>query len=176
LHLAIDAARAAGLPLRFAGPRPDDEYWATAIVPRLGADLTDLGHLAHAALSSQLAKASVAIVSPCWDEPFGLVVAEALACGTPVAAFARGAIPSLLDPRCGRLARPGDSDDLAAAIRGALSIDRRACRAHAEQRFDSERMVDRYEALYARFAARPGSKRGSQGFAAPSSELDEAVA
>jgi glycosyltransferase involved in cell wall biosynthesis len=175
LHLAIDAARSAGLPLRFAGPRLDDDYWAAEIEPRLGDDLTSLGHLAHATLARQLSRARVAIISPCWDEPFGLVVAEALACGTPVAAFARGAIPSLIDPRCGSLARPGDSADLARAIVTASGMDRAACRAHAEQWFDGERMVDRYEALYGRLIARTRPGRAKKSCATPTTARDEAV-
>ncbi len=150
LHLAIDAARIAGWPLAFAGPRFDTGYWSREIAPRLGADVTDLGHLDHKQLASHLAAADVAVVSPRWDEPFGLVVAEALASGTPVAAFSRGAIPDLVDRRCAALAAPDDVADLACAITRAATLDRRVCRAWAERRFDRETMVDDYERLYAR--------------------------
>jgi glycosyltransferase involved in cell wall biosynthesis len=78
------------------------------------------------------------------------VVAEALACGVPVAAFARGAIPEILDPSCGVLAMPDDIASLAAAGLAALGLDRRACRARAESACDAARMVDGYEALYRR--------------------------
>ncbi|WP_251982289.1 glycosyltransferase, partial [Methylobacterium sp. B1] len=132
LHLAIDAARAAGLPLTFAGPKLNPGYWAAEIAPRMGPDLTHLGHLAHRDLAHHLGRARVAIVSPRWEEPFGLVVAEALACGTPVAAFRRGAMPDILDASCGRLARPDDPQDLAVAIREAAGLSRRACRDRAE--------------------------------------------
>ncbi|MFD0938691.1 glycosyltransferase, partial [Methylobacterium trifolii] len=109
LHLAIDGARASGLPLVFAGPRLNPAYWEAEIAPRLGPDLTHLGHLSHRDLARHLGRARVAIVSPRWEEPFGLVVAEALSCGTPVAAFHRGAMPDILDRSCGRLARPDDA-------------------------------------------------------------------
>lgn len=148
LHLAIEAARLAGLPLTFAGPRSDAGYWDTEIAPRLGPDLTDLGHLSHADLAAHLGRARVALVTPRWEEPFGLVVAEALACGTPVAAFARGAIPDLLAPSCGRCARADDVPDLARAVDEAARLDRRACRAHGEALFDARTMTDRYQALY----------------------------
>lgn len=154
LHLAIDAARAAGLPLTFAGPKLNPAYWAAEIAPRLGPDLTHLGHLAHRDLAHHLGRARVAIVSPRWEEPFGLVVAEALACGTPVAAFRRGAMPDILDARCGRLADPDDPHDLAVAIREATGLSRRACRARAEALYDAAAMTERYLEAYDSVMAR----------------------
>ncbi|QEE39870.1 MULTISPECIES: glycosyltransferase [unclassified Methylobacterium] len=148
LHLAIDAARAAGLSLHFAGPRLDPAYWAAEIAPRLGWDLVDLGHLPHRELAQRIGLASVAIVTPRWEEPFGLVVAEALACGTPVAAFRRGAMPAILDVSCGRLGKPDDADDLGAAMREAMGLSRRDCRNRAEALFDAEAMADRYLEVY----------------------------
>ena len=148
LHLAIDAARGAGIPLRIAGPRNDPAYWHREILPRLGRDATYLGHLAHRALAEVLGSASVLICSPRWEEPFGLVVAESLACGTPVAAFARGALPDILDRGCGALAASDDIAGLAAAIGRCLTLDRRRCRARAEHLFDADVMMQRYEALY----------------------------
>ena len=147
-HLAIDAARRAGFPLRFAGPRPNPRYFEEWIAPRLGEGVEYVGHLSHAELARQLGGARAAIVSPRWEEPFGLVVAEALACGTPVAAFARGAIPDIVDRHSGALARADDSDDLAWAITRAVALDRRACRNRAETLYDAEVMTDGYEDLY----------------------------
>jgi len=154
LHLAIDAVRLAGLTLRFAGPRNDTGYWYNEIVPRLGPDLVDLGHLAQGDLAVQIGGARVALVTPRWEEPFGLVVAEAIACGTPVAGFRRGALPEILDRTCGRLARADDVRDLARAIRAAMTLDRRACRNRAETLFDAATMTRRYEDLYRRLLAR----------------------
>lgn len=148
LHLAIDAARLAGMPLAFAGPRYDRAYWEAEIAPRLGPGVVDHGHLGLAALARRVGAARVAIASPRWEEPFGLVVAEALACGTPVAGFRRGALPDILDETCGRLARPDDVADLAAAIVAAATLDRGACRRRATALFDSGTMIDGYEALY----------------------------
>ncbi len=154
LHLAIDAARAAGLPLVFAGPKLNPGYWRAEIAPRLGPDLTHLGHLSHRDLAEHLGGARVAIVSPRWEEPFGLVVAEALACGTPVAAFRRGAMPDILDASCGRLAAADDAEDLARAIHGAVDLSRRACRDRAEALFDAEAMTARYLEVYDAVLAR----------------------
>ena len=94
-----------------------------------------------------LARASVLVCTPCWEEPFGLVVVEALACGTPVAGFARGALTDILDGKCSVLAAPNDVAGLAQAIVSALSLDRLACRARAEF-FGNDLMIARYVALY----------------------------
>lgn len=153
-HLAIDAARAVGLPLKIAGPPSDLRYFEAEIAPRMGHGVTYVGHLAHRELAHLIGGARAALCTPCWDEPYGLVVAEALACGTPVAAFRRGGIPGILDATCGVLAEPDDAGSLAQAIRGALSLDRAACRRRAERHCDARRMVDAYERLYRDVIAR----------------------
>jgi glycosyltransferase involved in cell wall biosynthesis len=150
---AIRAARAAGTGLRLAGPRPDRRYFDDRVAPLLGDGVDYVGHLDHAALARLVGSASVAVVSPCWDEPYGLVVAEALACGTPIAGFARGALPELLDDRTGVLVAPGDVDALAAAIPRAARLDRGTVRRHAERTCSVETMVDGYEHLYRQLAA-----------------------
>jgi glycosyltransferase involved in cell wall biosynthesis len=148
LEFAIDAARLADIPLRIAGPIADPIYFREVIEPRLHAGTRYLGHLSHSRLAEAIGCASVFLCTPLWEEPYGLVVAEALACGTPVAAFARGAIPELLDSTCGVLAAPGDVASLGDAAKAAQRLDRRACRARAEAVGDAERMLDGYENLY----------------------------
>lgn len=150
---AIRAARAAGTGLRLAGPRPDRRWFDERVAPLLGDGVDYVGHLDHTALARLVGSASVAVVSPCWDEPYGLVVAEALACGTPIAGFARGALPELLDDTTGVLVEPGDVDALAAAIPRAARLDRAAARRHAERTCSVETMVDDYERLYRDLAA-----------------------
>ncbi|WP_088185374.1 glycosyltransferase family 4 protein [Sphingobium sp. Z007] len=150
LHLAIEAARQVGMPLRIAGPILDQDYYQTRIAPALGKDVVHVGHLAHDELARLVGGARAFLCTPMWDEPYGLVVAEALACGVPVAAFARGAIPEILDVTCGVLATPDDVASLAQATLRALTLDRPACRTRAEQTCDAEHMVDNYEALYQR--------------------------
>jgi len=147
-HLAIDAARRVGMPLTLAGPSLDRGYFAREIAPRLGGNVQYVGHLTHEQLRATLGAASVAVVTPVWDEPYGLVAAEALACGTPVAAFARGALPEFVDERVGALARPDDVADLGRAMRAAVTRDRAVVRRVAQERCSISRMVDRYEALY----------------------------
>nr|WP_211176863.1 glycosyltransferase [Pseudonocardia acidicola] len=145
---AVRAARRAGTGLRLAGPISDPAYFRERIEPLLGDDIHYVGHLDHAELVELVGSASVAVVSPCWDEPYGLVVAEALACGTPVAGYARGALPELLDDSCGVLAAPGDVGGLAAAIVRAARLHRAAARRRAERVCSVEAMVLGYERLY----------------------------
>jgi glycosyltransferase involved in cell wall biosynthesis len=147
-HLAIDAARVAGVPLTLMGPIHDREYFEAMVRPRLGGLVAYAGHLEVTELAAIVGRSAVAIVTPVWDEPFGLVIAEALAAGTPVAAFDSGAIGELVDDRTGRLARTGDVMALASAITAATALDRTACRARAEMCFSSTVMTDRYEAWF----------------------------
>ncbi|RXF67941.1 glycosyltransferase family 4 protein [Hansschlegelia zhihuaiae] len=153
LHLAIEAARIVGMPLRIAGPVADSAYFEREIRPLLGDGASHLGHLAHSELAAVVGGARALLFTPRWEEPYGLVAAEALACGTPVAAFARGAIAEVVDETCGVLAAPDDAADLAEAARKALSLDRRACRLRAEHHCDAKLMVSVYERLYGRILA-----------------------
>jgi len=148
-HLAIDAARLAGVALVLAGPVTDVGYFDAQVRPRLGDGIEYAGHLTSSELVALVGGASVAVVTPNWDEPYGLVAAEAMACGTPVAAFARGALPELFDSRVAELAPGGDVVALASAIQRAQRCDRAAVRAHAERHCSLTRMVSEYEQLYA---------------------------
>jgi glycosyltransferase involved in cell wall biosynthesis len=153
-HLAIDAAVLAGTGLMLAGPVCDREYFETEIRPRIALEAIEyVGHLTHAELVRFVGAASVALVTPCWDEPYGLVVAEALACGTPVCAFARGALPDLLREDCGRLVPRGDVESLAGALGPTRSLSRAAARRHAIRTCSLDAMVDGYVELYETLAA-----------------------
>ena len=153
-HLAIDAARLAGREIVLAGPAQDEAYVAEEVLPRLGPDARLVGHLDHRRLARLLGRASVAVVTPAWEEPYGLVAAEAISCGTPVAAFARGALPEIVAEGTGVLCAPDDVTALAAAIDEAAGCDRRAVRRHAVRRLSAERMVEEYEQVYAALAHR----------------------
>ncbi|NYF13013.1 glycosyltransferase involved in cell wall biosynthesis [Pseudoclavibacter sp. JAI123] len=147
LEFAIDAANLAGVPLDIAGPAYDSDYFESAIRPRLGESVRYLGHLDHDVLFEHLRRASVTLVTPRWDEPYGLVAAESLAAGTPVAAFDRGALREILDDGSGRLAPGDDIHALAAALLQAANLPRAGARERAETFCSLERMVDEYEAL-----------------------------
>lgn len=95
-HLAIEAARLAGARLRIAGRIGDPEYFAREVQPRLGGDIAYVGALRQPELCDLVGASSVALVTPVWSEPFGLVMAEALMTGTPVVAFDSGGASEVL--------------------------------------------------------------------------------
>lgn len=148
--VAVAAARLARRELVLAGPIVDGVWFEQNIAPHLGEQVRYLGHLNQDELARAIGAASVALVTPTWEEPYGLVVAEALACGTPVAGFARGGIPEIVDRSCAVLVEPDDVAALARAIPVAEALSRSACRTRAEQHCSLDLMVDRYEAIYAR--------------------------
>ena len=147
-HDAIAACRIAGQPLVLVGPRQDPAYFRDVIEPQLGDGVVYADHLHQRHVARLLRSASVALVTPLWDEPYGLVAAEALACGTPVAGYARGGLTEVVGPDCGVLVAPGDTDALAEAVHAASRLDRGAVRRHAETSCSAESMLDAYERLY----------------------------
>ncbi|WP_255306226.1 glycosyltransferase [Streptomyces sp. Wb2n-11] len=152
-HLAAEAARKAGRPLRLAGPIGDADYFATHVAPLLDDDITYVGHLARRDLARLVGGAAAALVTPRWDEPYGLVVAEALSCGTPVCGFDRGALGEILTDECGLLAPPEDAGALAELIDATTRLDRRAARERARRFCSLDAMADRYASLYQELAA-----------------------
>jgi glycosyltransferase involved in cell wall biosynthesis len=157
-HLALAMARAAGRRLRLAGPVGDRAYFERAVRPRLGADAEYLGHLATADLETLYGSSAATLVTPDWDEPYGLVAAESLCCGTPVVALDRGGLGEFLAPDVGVLLPPGAGPAAsAAAIEQAAALDRGHCRAHGLAHCSVDRMVDEYLTLYATLQPRAGA-------------------
>jgi glycosyltransferase involved in cell wall biosynthesis len=149
-HLAIEAARAAGMPIVLAGKctePPELAYFTREIEPRLGPDTTVFGVADAAAKRDLLSRAACLLFPIRWEEPFGLVVIEAMACGTPVVALRRGAVPELIVPgQTGVIVdRPGE---LPAAISAARRLDPGICRKHVEANFTTDLMAAGYEAAY----------------------------
>jgi glycosyltransferase involved in cell wall biosynthesis len=147
-HLAIAAARRAGCSLVLIGPVSDPQYFDEVVQPQLGEDIRYVGHLHQTQLANMVGQASAVLVTPMWDEPYGLVVAEAMCCGTPVVAFARGGIPELVVPQSGRLVAPGSVEDMADAIPDAVGLSRPEVRGHALRHCSAEAMVSAYVELY----------------------------
>ena len=149
---AIEIAQAAGVRIDVYGDSYDAEYARARIDPRRA----EPGVSVHPAvprssLWEAMAGAAVALCPAMWEEPFGMVAAEAQACGTPVVAFKRGALGEvIIDELTGFLVAPGDLHAAADAVRRATGLSRSECRTHAERHLDLERSLEAHEHLYRR--------------------------
>jgi glycosyltransferase involved in cell wall biosynthesis len=153
--VAIEVAKRAGLPLRIAAKidAADREYFEGVVAPLLDHPLIEfVGEIGDPEKSAFLGGARALLFPIDWPEPFGLVMLEAMACGTPVIARPCGSVPEVV--------RPGVSGfiaesvpDLVEAVRRIDTLDRARCRRYFERRFSVARMVDDYEALYRRACA-----------------------
>ena len=153
LHVGLDAARSAGVPVVLAGtvhPYPEHlRYFEEEIRPRLGRGARFVGPVAGAAKERLLHGARCLLVPTVAEETSSLVAMEALAAGTPVVALPSGAIPEIVeDGRTGILVR--DVTEMAAAIRRVGTIDPELCRRAGRDRFSAQAMVERYLEVYAR--------------------------
>jgi glycosyltransferase involved in cell wall biosynthesis len=156
-HLAIDAARSVGRRLVIAGTVATEhrDYFETEVEPHVdGQSITYVGPVDDAAKADLLAGAAALLMPVLWDEPFGIVMAEALACGTPVIGLDRGAVPEVIDDgTTGFVCQT--VEQMAAAIGRVGAIERSACRRAAVERFSSAAVVSAYETVYASAAAPP---------------------
>lgn len=142
---ALRVARRAGLETVLVGEVYDRGYFAREVVPLLDG-VHVFGALPRERLWALMARAAVTLMPVEWDEPFGLVAAEAQLAGCPVVGYARGALPEIVPQGTGGvLVAPGDEDALVEAIPIARSIDRALMRADARDRFDLETMVVAHE-------------------------------
>jgi glycosyltransferase involved in cell wall biosynthesis len=149
-HLAIDAARAAGMRTVLAGKcvEPNEqEFFNSEIRHRLGPDAEYVGE-ADSTMKKELLSHARALAFPLqWDEPFGMVMIEAMACGTPVVALSRGSVPEVVRHGVSGLV-VRELADFPAALRAADSLDPADCRSHVERRFHLSRMAEDYELIY----------------------------
>jgi glycosyltransferase involved in cell wall biosynthesis len=164
-HLAIDVARTTGRRLHLAGPVSDRAYFEDCIAARLTDDIVYHGHLDQPALARLVGSCAATLATPLWDEPYGLVVAESLACGTPIAGFRRGGIPEIIDSTCGRLVEPGDVDALAHAVDEAAALDREAVRDRALAHCGLDTMVEAYVQRYHHLIAASSAEHSRRGVA-----------
>jgi glycosyltransferase involved in cell wall biosynthesis len=149
-HRAIAAARAADVPLVLAGPvQPgQEEFFAREVEPAVDGDrVRYVGELGAEEKMKAYGDARALLMPIRWAEPFGLVMTEAMACGTPVIAFAEGSAPEVVtDGANGWIV--DDEHAMAAAIGRVDEIDRASCREHAEHAFGLEPALDGYEDVY----------------------------
>lgn len=149
-HHAITIAKQLGWPLKMAGKVDvaDRSFFEQAIAPLIdGEQIQYLGELSHAGKVELLAKAAVTLFPITWPEPFGLVMTESMATGTPVIAMNFGSVSEVIAHKktgyiCSSL------EEMSAAVPAAMELDRRHCREYVEQFFSVTPMVDGYEAAY----------------------------
>jgi glycosyltransferase involved in cell wall biosynthesis len=161
VHRAVTIARRAGMPLVIAAKmwEPGEvEYYRTAVEPLLDGDVEVLFDTDREARIELLGRADVLLNPICWPEPFGLVMAEALACGTPVVGSPCGAAPEIVEDGVTGFLRESD-DDLVDALKGIDELDRAEVRHAAVERFSLERMARDHETLYEQLVARNVRRR-----------------
>lgn len=151
---AIRIARAAGRRLVICGIVQDERYFAEQVEPHLDGDqVVFLGSVGPEQRAAVLGRAAVLLHPVAFDEPFGLSVVEAMACGTPVVAYRRGSMPEIVDEAVtGYLA--DDVDSAVDAVGAALRLDRSRVAARARERFSADRMVSDYLRVYEKLLAR----------------------
>lgn len=174
LDSAIRIAQRVGLPLKVGARMPlldtsnpviraDWEYYENVVKPLLAHGQVEMmGEVGDAEKPALLGNARALIFPIDWPEPFGLVMAEALACGTPVIARRRGSVPEVITH--GLTGLIGETDDeLVEFVRNVHTIDRATCRQVALERFSPAAMADGYEAVYAAaLSARAGARRANR--------------
>jgi glycosyltransferase involved in cell wall biosynthesis len=147
---AMRIARDAGMPLRIAAkvPRGERGYFKEQLEPKIdGRDVQLTGEVNDRTKEQFLAEAAALLFPIDWPEPFGLVMIEAMACGTPVIAYRHGSVPEVIDE--GVTGFVVDSEEQAVrAVRRLGEIDRRQVRACFDRRFTARRMASEYVALY----------------------------
>jgi glycosyltransferase involved in cell wall biosynthesis len=154
-HLAIKYAKQFGMKLILAGKldqqAPKDlEYFEEKIKPLLNDNEVEwVGEVGHDEKAKLYREASVLLNPIQWDEPFGLVSPEAMACGTPVVTYERGSMAEIIaDGTTGFLIAPGNEEQFVTSIGEAMKLDRSLCRKHVEDHFSVGAMTANYLAAY----------------------------
>ena len=146
---AVQVAKRLKLPLKIAGPIDDQKYFDKFVKPNLGKNIKYIGEIKHSQKSHFLGQALCTLFPIGWEEPFGLVVPESLACGTPVVAFRRGSVPEILkDKKTGYVVN--NVKQMITAVKQINKISRITCRKEAEKRFSLKRMVLDYAKILTR--------------------------
>ncbi|MGF7031343.1 glycosyltransferase involved in cell wall biosynthesis [Paenibacillus mucilaginosus] len=156
---AIQVAKQAGMKLLIAGIIQDRDYYERYVAPELSGDIRYIGSVGPAERNEVLGRAYALLHPIYFDEPFGLSVVEAMACGTPVLAFRRGSMPELIqDGRNGYVV--SGVNEMVERLADIAGISREGCRRTVEERFTRERMVRDYISVYREIlAARKAPER-----------------
>jgi glycosyltransferase involved in cell wall biosynthesis len=155
LDQAIEIAKSAGMPLKIAAKidRADTEYFETVIKPMLAHPLIEfLGEVGYPEKMELLGNAAALLFPINWPEPFGIVMMEAMACGTPVVANPNGSVPEVIENGITGFIVPG-AEGAIEVLRDIQSFDRHRCRRRFEERFTEKRMTEDYLAIYERVVA-----------------------
>ena len=150
VHVAAEVAAAASVPLRIAAKMREPAelaYFDEFVVPLLGGQIEYVGEVGGADKLELLSQASCLLNPIAWPEPFGMVMIESLACGTPVVATAHGSVPELISDGATGYVRH-DHTGLVEALQRVAGLDRGRCRKEAAERFSTERMVNEHLRLY----------------------------
>lgn len=154
-EVAVSVARRTGRHLKMAmkiNEPAEQRYWDRVVAPLLdGADVEVRRNGTKQDAIDVMSGAAATLFPISWPEPFGLVMIESMAVGTPVVGYAAGASTEVVDSgRTGYLVQPGDVDGLCAALDAASDLDRSVCRAHVARHFSNAAMVSGYEGVYRR--------------------------
>lgn len=149
VEIAINFALCSKTPLKIIGPISNEEYYNTAVQPYLSNPLIEyVGHLKQKEINQIMLAAKATLFFSTWEEPYGLVIAESLASGTPVIAFNKGAAPEIITDETGILIdedKPYNPNELVRKLETLTSKD---CRERAESFCGSDTMIENYENLY----------------------------
>jgi glycosyltransferase involved in cell wall biosynthesis len=149
LHHAINVTKKLNMKLVIAAKyvQYHDDYFQNIIKPQLSDKIQWIGEVNEIERNKLMSNARAFLHPACWDEPFGLTMIEALACGTPVIAYKRGSIPEIIKhEKVGFIVN--NETEMARAIMKINTIDREACRRYALSKFNVEKMTDEYEIVY----------------------------
>jgi glycosyltransferase involved in cell wall biosynthesis len=162
-HLAIEVAKRLRAKLVIAGNVDNAHYFKTMILPQVdGEQIQYMGEADYHTKRELMAQAYCLLAPITWEEPFGLFMAEAMACGTPVIAFQRGAAPEVVKHGVSGFV-VNTIDEMVTAVGQVHQIDPRCCRAHVEDNFDVPMMVDRYLAAYQKVVMEASTSPSSKG-------------
>ena len=161
LDRTIEIASRAGIPLKIAAKvdKADQEYFDTCIKPLLDSENVEfLGEIAYPEKNSFLAQAAALLFPIAWPEPFGIVMIEAMACGTPVIAYPFGSVPEVIQDGINGYIVP-DIEAALEAVKKLGQLDRKKIRKSFEQRFTASRMTQEYLRIYNRILSRKKAPR-----------------